>query len=92
MVDTFPCPFVTRCHLFDDTLFTNDVGHLAVKSSLTESKSVDFLGLIVTPMVTQPEQVEVMSLTVLHHLLVKWLVAHEHVSPDVCGGSFLALW
>ena len=53
---------------------------------------MDFLGLIVTPVVTQSEKVEIVSLSILRHLLVKRLVAHEHVTPNVGGGSLLTLW
>ena len=53
---------------------------------------MDFLGLIMTPMVTQSEEVEIVSLSILCHLLVKRLIAHEHVTPNVGGGSLLALW
>ena len=53
---------------------------------------MDFLGLVVTPVVTQSEKVEIVSLSILYHLLVKRLIAHEHVTPNVGGSSLLALW
>ena len=53
---------------------------------------MDFLGLIVTPVVTQSEKVEVVSLSILCHLLMKRLIGHEHVTPNVGGSSLLTLW
>ena len=53
---------------------------------------MDFLGLVVTPVVTQSEKVEIVSLSILYHLLVKRLIAHEHVTPNVSGSPFLTLW
>ena len=44
---------------------------------------MDFLGLIMAPMITQSKEVEIVSLSILCHLLMKWLVAHEHVTPNV---------
>ena len=53
---------------------------------------MDFLGLVVTPVVTQSEKVEIVSLSILYHLLVKRFIAHEHVTPNVGGSPLLALW
>ena len=53
---------------------------------------VGLLRLIVRPVVSHLEQVEVVFIAVLLHLVVKHFVGHEHIAPKLSGGSFVTLW
>ena len=53
---------------------------------------VGFLCLVVRPVISQLQEVEVVFISVLDHLVVKHVVGHEHIAPKLGSGSFVALW
>ena len=56
------------------------------------SELVLFLRLVVGPVVGHLEQVEVVLVAVLAHLVVKHFVGHEHVAPELRSRTLVALW
>ena len=56
------------------------------------SELVLFLRLVVGPVVGHLEQVEVVFVTVLLHLVMKHFVGHEHIAPQLCSGALVTLW